>query len=222
MAGNRKKTQEFLLQYILKISQDPQNHQRYKKLFEAMSDKEFDQYMKDMRDGKKFTVVIAPNFAKDRPTVENNLEVATELGHNFFQKLWIEGKEDTPTYLTPIPFLVVDIPVRRAAQSLQKKISVPDNMKVIDTLTGQPTGASQGAKISYPELQVCVAMGLDKSMLELMKYRGGDVKGYAALRAFTSNYGQASLNNLKVFSSGVESKRLVNSYLTAAMLRSNL
>lgn len=222
MAKNRKAAQEFWLKYIRKISQDESNYIRYKDMFESMNDKQFDDYVNQVRLGKKFTVIITPNFAKDHPSVESNLAIGKELGHNFFEKIWIEGKGDRPTYLTPIPFLVVDVPVRRAAQSLQKKISVPDNMRVIDTLTGQPTGESQGAKISHPELQVCVAMGLEKSMVELMKNRGGDVKGYAALRAFMSNYGQARLSNLQMFSSGVESKRLLNSYLTAAMLRSNL
>lgn len=222
MAKNRAKAQEFWLKYIKKICQDDENYNRYKTMFESMNDKQFDDYVQAVKKGENFTVVISPNFSKKRPDVATNLAVAKELGHNFFQKLWVEGKGDTPTYKTPIPFLVCDCPVRRAAQSLQKKISVPDNMRVIDSLTGQPTGASQGAKISHPELQVCVALGLEKSMVELMKNRGGDVKGYAALRAFMSNYGRANLNNLSMFSSGVESKRLLNSYLTAAMLRSNL
>lgn len=222
MAKNRKKAQALWLTYIKRISQDDVNVARYKAKFEAMSDKEFDAYVEKVRRGEEFTVLISPNFAKQRPSTEENLKIAKELGHNFFPKIWIEGKRDVPTFLAPVPYLVVDGPVRRAAQSLQKKISVPDNMRVIDSMTGQPTGASQGAKISYPELQVCVAMGLEKSMLELMKYRGGDAKGYAAMRAFMSNYGQASLKNMEMFSSGVESKRLVNSFLTSAMLRSNL
>ncbi len=222
MSKNRKAAQEFIVKYIDKITQGGPTVNIYKTMFAGMSDKDFDKYMADLESGEKFLVVVVPNFSKKRPSTENNLEIAKELGHEFFQNLYIEGKNGLPSYLTPVKYLVVDLPVRRASQSLTKKISVPDNMKVIDTLTGQPTGDSQGAKISYPELQVCAAMGLNKSMLELMKYRGGDVKGHAALRASLSNYGRAQLENLKQFSSGVESTKLVNTYLTSAMLKSNL
>lgn len=222
MAKNRKAAEAFICKYISLIAPGSHNVNIYKNLFAAMSDKDFDQFMTDLETGDKFLVVIVPNFSKERPSVERNLAIAKELGHDFFQSLWIEGKGGVPSYLTPVKYLVVDLPVRRASQVLTKKISVPDNMKVVDTLTGQPTGDSQGAKISYPELQICAAMGLEKSMLELMKYRGGDVRGHAALRASLSNYGRAQLNNLQQFSSGVESKKLVNSFLTSAMLKTNL
>ena len=222
MAKNRATAQGLILKYIDKICEGGPSLGIYKSLFAAMTDKDFDKFMQDLKSGEKFLVIIVPNFSKNRPRTENNLKIAEELGHEFFQNLYIEGTNGLPSYLSPVKYLVVDLPVRRASQSLAKKISVPDNMKVIDTLTGQPTGDSQGAKISYPELQVCAAMGLEKSMVELMKYRGGDVKGHTALRASLSNFGRAYLDNLKQFSSGVESKKLVNTYLTSAMLKSNL
>lgn len=222
MPGKRSEAQTFILKYISKITRSEENVEIYKKLFAAMSDEDFDVFMNDLESGKKFLVLIMPNFSKVSIDVENNLAVAKELGHDFFQKVWIEGKEDTPTYLTPIPYMVVDLPVRRASQLLIKKISVPKHNKVIDSLTGQPTGESKGAKISYPELQVAAAMGLDNCMIELMKYRGGDAKGGAALNGMISRHGRANLKTLSQFSSGVESTNTLRTFLNSAHLRSTL
>lgn len=221
MAKNRKAAQDFILKYIEKITPKSGNRQFYENRFSQMNDKEFDQFMSDLESGKQKLFLTEPNF-KDTITVENNLEIAKELGHDFFQQLWIKGKKGFPDHLTPIKYMVVDLPVRRASQILTKKISVPKNQKVIDALTGQPTGESKGAKISYPELQVLAAMGMESSLVELMKYRGGDNKGHVAYNAMLSKYGRANLDSLKNYSSGVESTTTLKTFLTAAHLKNTL
>lgn len=219
MSGNRKQTEDFILRYIEKIVPGGQNIVIYKKLFAEMDDQQFDQYMYDLEHGKKWLVVFSPNFAGPGISVENNLNVADELGHNFYQRLWIGKKGNTPEYLTPIPYLVVDLPLRRASQVLTKKISIPEHNRTVDKLTGQPTGDSRGSKISYPELQVAAAMNLDNCMLELMKYRGGDKKGGDALKAMIGKYGTANLKTLSNFASGVESGKTLKTFLTCMHLR---
>lgn len=222
MNAARTKTESYILQYIEKIAPGGKNKAIYENLFSNMTDKQFDDFIDDLETGKRFLPIIFPNFSDVKITVENNLKVAKEIGHQFFEKLWIEGDEDTPTYLTPIEYLVVDLPIRRASQLLIKKISVPDHSKVIDALTGQPTGESKGAKISYPELQVAAAMGLESSMVELLKYRGGDAKGGAAFNAMLSKFGTANIKTLSQYASGVESTKTLKTFLSALHLRSTL
>jgi hypothetical protein len=218
----RSATEVFILKYIGKLLPGGANVKIYKDFFAKMSDKEFDTFIGDLESGKKFLPVVVPNFGAEGMSTENNLALAEELGHEFFQKLWIEGNDDLPTYLTPIEYLVIDLPVRRASQLLTKKISVPDDNKTIDALTGQPTGESKGAKLSYPELQVCAAMNQDNSMLEMMKYRGGDSRGNAAYTAMLSKQGKVNLSVLSQFSSGVESTRTLKTFLTCMHLRTTL
>ena len=222
MNAKRAKAQEFILKYIDKLAKGGQNKAIYERLFSSMDDKTFDTFMKDIKSGKKFLCIIVPNFSSVKISVENNLKLAEELGHSFFERIWIEGNGDTPTYLTPIPYMIIDLPVRRASQLLIKGISVPDHNKVVDVLTGQPTGESKGAKISYPELQLCVAMGLENSMIELMKYRGGDLNGLNALNSSISKTGSASLGNLSKYSSGVESTKTLKTFLNSIHLRASL
>ncbi len=218
---SRKAAESFIIRSINKLTPGSDNSSIYKDKFSKMSDKEFDTFISKLESGEAFLPIIEPNF-HGSVTVENNLKLAEELGHNFFEKIWMGATKDRPAYLTPIEYLVVDLPVRRASQTIVKKISVPDDNKVIDNVTAQPTGDSKGAKISYPELQVAAAMGLDNAMVELMKYRGGDINGRRAYEALISKTGTASQKVLDGYSSGVESTKSLKTFLTSMMLQNTL
>lgn len=219
---NRSKTQEFIINTIDEIMPGSDNKKIYQDLFEKMSDEEFDLFMKGIESGEKKLAIIAPNFGKPRLSVQRNLKIAKKLNHNFFERIWIEGTGDTPTYLTPIPYMVVDLPLRRQAQLLVKKISIPEDNKTIDNLTGQPTGSSKGSKISYPETQVLAAMKLDNCITELIKYRGGDVGGFVAMNKMISRNGGVSLDTIEQYATGVESTRTLKTFLTCMHLENTL
>lgn len=222
MTPNREKAQEFILTYIGKLDTSGENTKIYTDMFSTMTDTDFKQFMSDLESEEKTLVIVAPNFSKVNLSVANNLEIAKELKYNFFQKIWIESDGVTPTYLTPIPYMVVDLPIRRQAQLLVKKISIPEDNKSIDNLTGQPTGKSKGSKISYPETQVLAAMGLDNCLTELLKYRGGDIKGFNAMNSSIARTGGVSLDAISPFAGGVESTKTVSTILTSAHLKNNL
>lgn len=220
--GNRKDTEAFCLTYIDKLAPGGENKKIYTDLFAKMSDLQFDSFMAAIRGGKRLAV-IAPNFGKKNVlSVENNFKLAKELKHEFFERIWIEGDEDTPTYLTPIKYLVIDLPVRRQAQLLIKKLSVPEDNLSVDDFTGQATGKSQAASISYPEVQVMAGMGLDNCQIEMIKYRGGDRGGFLAMNGAISKQGSVSLNAIKHLSTGVLSTRLLSNYLTGMHLGNTL
>lgn len=220
--ANRKAAEAIIVEFVDKLTPGTENANIYRSIFKTLDDKAFDAFMTSLETGKQKLAIIVPNFTKNKLSIDRNYQIAKELGHEFFQRLWIEGKDDTPTYLTPNKYMVLDLSVRRASQLLVKKISVPKHNRVIDSLTGQPTGESKGAKISYPELQVCAAMGLEHSMVELMKYRGGDARGQAALNGMLSKYGRVNQAAVSGFASGVESTNTVKTFLTCAHLKSTL
>lgn len=220
---NRKKTEKFILTYIEKMLPGSPNTDLYRKFFSSLDDTAFDQFMKKLESGEVRLSITAPNFASYKLSVDRNIEVAKELGHTFFERLWIASTNDCPQYLTPIKYFVVDLPTRRASQSLVKKISVQETDKTIDVLSGQPTGDSRkGAKISFPELQVLAAMGLDNTVVELMKYRGGDIKGRNAMNAMIDRHGTTNITVLSNYASGVESIKTLKTFLTCAHLKNTL
>lgn len=222
MPGNRTEAERFILQYIEKLIPGGQNAALYNKKFAAMDDAAFEKFIEDLESDKAKLAVVVPNFSQAKIDLERNFSIAEELGHNFFQRINIPPQNGICGYLTPIPYLVVDLPLRRQAQLLDKKISIPQDNNTVDDMTGQPTGDSKGSSISYPETQVVAAMGLDQSLTEMLKYRGGDEKGFAALNASISRTGGASQKALEPFASGVKSVQALKAHLNAMQLKTTL
>lgn len=166
--------------------------------------------------------VISPNLSKDRVSVANNLKVAEELGHRFFQKLWLTDSNTGEVYQTPLEYLVVDLPLRRQAQTLAKKISIREDETRVDELTGQPVSHGGGSKLSFPQIQSLYARGADKAIEELIKYRGGDEKAMRAMNQSIMKTGGASLEGLKPLTGKTRSNEMFGVILKAMHLDNNL
>ena len=222
MAGNRAAATEVILTYIDKLMPGSPNTEIYRQRFAEMSDKEFDDFMGQLEREEIYLTIQAPNLSENKLLIERNFEIAKELGHEFFERIWMDEGNDIPPYLTNHKYLVIDLPLRRQAQLLTKKISIPKNNTTVDNLTGQPTGPSKGSKISYPELQILAALGLDNCSIELMKYRGGDLKGFNAMNNSISKTGGVELSTLDKLGSKVKSTQTLNTYLTSMHLSNTL
>lgn len=222
--ANRQAAQKFILDVLEEIIPGGVNQEVYTKIFDRLTDEEFAQWMTKLAQGTERVVVYAPNFADNSLDVQRNIKVARErFNHEFWQRLWKHPKNKSePSYLTNNPFMVVELPVRRQAQLLEEKISVPEHSRSIDAMTGQPSGDSRNARISFPELLVLRSMGMDQSLQELVKYRGGDIGGFNAYTKAMSARGGADMNSLKDFATGVESTNTLYSYLMAMHLRNTL
>ena len=216
--ANRAAAEKYLLQFVKDIDPSLYNYNLYKTLLDSMSDKDFHEYMVGINDGEKFIVIFKPMLKAKGITVENNLKIAEKYGVKFFEKL-IFKEDDGLEYKTDIEYLVVDLPYKRMSQNLVKKINIPEHNKSIDELTFQPTSASKGAKISFPELQVLIGMGLEDSIEELIKYRGGDKRGYYAYNALFMRYGSASIKSLRNYATGVESTKTLKTFLIASHIK---
>lgn len=224
MTPQRKQTQEYIISFISDIAPGGENKTIYENLFAGMSDKQFDDFMVAIDKDENRLALIIPNFGKTGVTTKNNFKIAEKMGHEFFQRIWIspDPGSDEPVYLTPVKYLVVDLPLRRQAQLLVKKISIPEDNKTVDDFTGQPTGRSKGSRISFPETNVMAAMGLDKSLTEWLKYRGGDTKGFNAMNNAINKTGGVSLKSIEHLAGGVESTKTFKTYLTGMHLSTTL
>lgn len=221
MSGNRKAATAELLAGLEALLPGTENPALWKARLESMSDKEFEDFIKGLEQDTTRISVIVPNFSKHQIDVERNLDLAEKWGHEFFNRLWMP-KPDGSYYLTPIKYLVIELPLRRQAQHLIKKISIPEDNKSVDVLTGQPTGKSKGSKLSYPELQVLAALGLDHPIVELMKYRGGDTKGFNAMNATIAKTGSVRQEEIAPYSGGVQSTKTLSIFLTSMHLSNTL
>lgn len=222
MPGNRKAAEQQILADIEAILPGSQNPQYYQILFAGMDDEAFDHFMLELEKGDLTLTIIAPNFAKQRLEVSRNFALGKQWGVVFMERIWMDDGDGTPPYLSNDPYPVMEVTGRRQAQLLDKKISVAEDAKSVDDLTGQPTGRSKGSKISFPELQLLAAQGLDDSIIEAIKYRGGDTKGYNAFVDSLSGSGGVSLKAIQGMAGQVESTQTLRTFLLCMHVTSTI
>lgn len=223
MAGNRQAAEMELISCIEAILPGSENTKIYQDILKGMPDDEFDQWITDLESGARQLALIAPEFVEPSLSVERNLDLAEKWGHKFFERIWMDPQNGSPSYLSNEPYLVVDLPLKRQAQFLIKKISIPEDNRSIDTFTGQPTGKSKGSKISWPELQILAALGgFDETIAEFFKFRGGDLQGFNAMNNMIANTGGVSLNAIGSLGTKVKAVQSLSTLLTSMHLTNTL
>ena len=192
----RELAEKEILYFIERILPGGENVKIYQELFARTSDIEFDDWMNRLANGEEILSIFNPNFHGTAMSLTRNVEVGEELGCSLFQHLYLTDQDTGMVRKTPAKYMVGIVPFRRQAQTLESKMSVPDNDNVVDQLTGQATGVSKGSRMSYPEIQVNLSKGLDKMLLELVKFRDGDAKSYAAMNKSIYETGSVSLDSI--------------------------
>jgi hypothetical protein len=220
MAGNLvKDVQQWITNFVESILPGGGNKEMYEALFKNMTEKDFKEYMRVVEE-RGYLDIIVPNMTKAKLSTERNIEIAKKLGHNFFERLIM--KEKDRSYMSSVEYMILQLPVRRQSQHSIKGISTSEDNRQLDQLSGQATGDSKGARISYPEMQILYGMGLSTSLVELLKTRGGDIGMFNAARAMASKTGAISMAAIADRATGVESTKALHTFLTCAHLKNNL
>jgi len=216
--SKRTKTEDYIVKNIRDIAGD-ENAELYIKRFKELNDKEFDDFMVGLRDGRKVISIIAPIGSNNDISVKKNLSLAKNFGFKFLDRIVINGE----IKYSPDPeFLTLRLPFRRTAQLLKKKVSVPKHNKVKDLLTGQVTGDSASSKLTLPETQILLGLGLEESTTELLKYRGGDLGGGNAMETMLFNNGTVRQDVIENYSTGTESSKTLKAYFNGMHISSTL
>lgn len=222
MNAARKEATDYAVKLLSKFAGKNESVKEIETMLNSLSDKGFDEYMQRVLDGEETIPYVSPNLSKVRLSVEQNLKIAEELGHEFFQRLWLTDPATGEVHLTPKKYLVIDLPIRRLQQHLHKKIKIPEDNQHVDEMTGQVTGVSKGSKISFPELQVLYSQGLNESIRELFKFRGGDEEAYKALNRDALLTGFPSMNSVDGGDTQVKATDILSILFKSAHLNNNL
>lgn len=220
--GNRKAAEAVILKRIDQMAPGGPTVQIYRDMFAKMDDEAFHAFMMRLKNGEVQLVILAPNLTQPRLSIENALAMAEEMGHDFYQRIWINPGDGSPAYLTNKKYLVLDLPYRRQAQMLEKKVRIPKHNRSIDAVTGQPSGESKGSKLSSPEIQVLAALDLPNTITEFIKFRGGDIRGFDAMMDMIDKNGGVSMDAISHLAGGVESTKALATYLNAMHLSTTL
>ena len=191
----RKKITQLICKVIDTIDVSKQNGDRYRQFLSDMSKPAFTKYMNYIKEGKVQIYIVAPNLEIVLDT-RNLLKAAKIMNTTLFSKLYIKDQETGKTFLTNEKYPILQLPIRRMEQFLDNKLKVPNDDKSIDGLTGQVSGADSKSSLSAQESRVIHARGLDKSLLELLKIRGGDVATYGEFRRQLEETGSCDTDNI--------------------------
>jgi len=191
---NRAVATQELLSFIDHLIPGSPNRGIYEQRIASWSDEAFHEYMENLASGKETLALFVPNLGEYTLEDSQLNKVAQKLNYDFFHYVYMTDPLTGQVVRSNAKHLVLRLPLRRQVQMLYKKMSVPEDDDSVDERTGQATGASKGSRISYPELQVNAAKGLDKSLAELLKYRGGDERAKNSMDRMIMQTGGASLD----------------------------
>lgn len=219
---NRKAAEASILSDLEEILPGSANVNIYKRRFLEMTDAEFEQMILRIEAGEFILPIIAPEAQAPAIDVGRNIDTAKRWGVKLFERVWMDGQYGADPYLSNDEYLIVLMPLKRQAQFLTKKISIPEDSRTIDNMTGQVTGRSKGSKISYVEMQVLNSQDLRNSIMEFQKPKGGDLTAYNAMAHSLTTTGGASLTSLNALGSRARSIDSLSIHLTTLHLKNTL
>lgn len=226
----REKITEFIVKFIGKfIPDDTHNVTVTRGFLSSLSDTDFYNYIHSLRkrpaterSDQNILPYYAPNLNKDKLYTANAFKIADELEHKFHKRVWTYNPKSDIEVLSNEEFPIVDLIVRRPAQIHEKKTSIPLETKSVDDMTEQVTGASKGSKVSYPELQGQSSQGLDNTIIEEIKLRGGDSIAYREFERQMLENGHCDIDSILEMNTKTKAPTLVSILLTGAHIGNNL
>ena len=178
-------------------------------LIDNMSDKELDALVDDIANGKSIIPLVVPNGSTI--DYEDLLDTTKKRKVQLHKK--IITTDGTKRTKGRIARLVMEVPVKKLAQLVDKKRSIADDQHSVNHLTGQVTGASKSMSITNPELSLWSGNGMSDSIREATKYRGGDVNSKLVIEKLAESGIEITQATLEQYSSGPEVNNTVKQML---------
>ena len=194
-ANKKQRIIAYYVKLMNKLDPSGDNGERVKKLLDPMNEKQFTQFMEMIRAGEYQSYIVMPNMVKTFKMTDI-FEAARFANYKFMHKLWLTDPITKRKFLTNEEYMILQIPLRRAQQEVDKKLSVPSSDRRIDALTGQVTGPDKACSISTVEMRALHTRGLGDVLHELVRVRGGDILAYGDFKRQLEETGEVSLENL--------------------------
>lgn len=199
------------------------NRKMYEEYAATLDDKQFEAWMTELFEEREILTIMAPNLLEHTPNLKQAFIIADALEYPLLQPLILTDQNTGQTYQTANLHLCGLAPLRRQIQMLEEKRSVPSSRSTVDERSGQAAGGAQASRMSGPELQVNASKGLQKMLIELIKFRGGDLTSYNAMNRTILETGEASMDAIMADTPGiVQSNKTLSVYLNGAHLQNNL
>jgi hypothetical protein len=225
MNSRRLEKQKKILNVIEILDKTKKNLNFYQQKFLKMNDKEFDNWLKDLKSGKE--VIRLETIAyENEPSLEDIEKAANYLKLPLEEYVYF-NHEKTEDGLVPRSYAKVPvgyIPIRRMQQILAKKNSYTTDINQRSAITGQVTGDSKIAKISDSETSPLLITGGQNGVKEFLSFRADNKNLKKAAYNEISRYGYVSMEEIKENDSMLAKSTLntVDVYFLIGGLKTNL
>ncbi len=221
--GNRATFVKSFLADLDAICPGHGNETFYVPFFDSLNDKQFEDMVTAIEAEELVLPLVLPNGKDATLDAKRNIKLGRKWGHEFREQVYLTDPVNPDlVYLTPMKYLIIKLPVRRQAQTLEDKQSIPKDDHSIDDLTGQVSNESKGSGISGPEAQILYSHDLKAVLVEYLKVRGGDETAYRKMASDLINSGVASLTDAISQDSRPTSVVNLSTMLTSAHIGNNL
>jgi len=168
-----------IIDFLLDVDKSGFNANIYKELFEKMSDKEFDKFMRDiLNDEETLCIEVDQNKpGEGYPTVNEIKNLADKYNIQLEEYVYFphknpeEPERPLRTY-SKVPIIMVTI--RRLQQIADNQNAASNDTSVVNLLTGQVTGKSKAAAISNMETISLLSINNLNSIKEFLGPRSDD------------------------------------------------
>lgn len=201
------------------------------KSIENMSTAQFEDYIERLRNGildnpnlnkpRELISLVVTDMAHTKITVSKNIALAKKWGWDIAQRAWLVDPITKQRYLTNRPYVALELPVFRQAQTLEHKMAIANSDTLLDNRTGSSAKTVAGASLSGPEVQALLSQGREAAVMEMMKFRGGDDRAYREMSRSLMETGSFNMNSYNE-PTRAKSSDMVNIYLKASHLDVNV
>lgn len=229
MAGNRKAATARLLELLAAYPATKEDREvnlaATKAFLEGMTDKEFEQYVDDIAEGRAYVRFCKKNFGDhkhDKDLIAAFEPMYKKLGYPIFQRYWYTDTSTGEGMVSKFPGLLLYAPDRMLNQMIVKKRRYAKDNQSIDELTGQATGKSRASTFSAPEAIVSMGKGHKYLSMDFMKFRGGDERVYQMATQEVYQNGTYSIDALLEHETNVTSTVMYSVILDAMHYANNI
>ena len=226
ISQKRKAVEALVYKVLDTLDPTKSNSKLMKETFDAMSDSQFDKFMRDLASNPKqqmYLEIIEYDESR-RLTYENLDKAAKILGTALFEYVYLPyiNKDDDNIVRTPQRVPVGYIREKRMMQTLEKKNSGSTSIEKRSMFTGQVVGDDKNGRNSDVETYSMLAIGAEKGLKELMGPRADDTAAKDKMYADIANNGYTSLDELPNDPMSKISMNTLNTYFILQGFKTNL
>ena len=219
-AKQRKEAEELLYSVLDKVDSTKTNSNYYREIFAKMDNAQFYKFWE-----RRLPIRFHYEIFKVEPKMDEIVDAFKILKKPLIERVNLPHVYVDPRTGKPVqsqPCMIIYIHIKRMKQMLAAKSHIASSAEKRDMKTGLLSGEDKAAKNTDREFEALAAYGLDYNMDEFSRMRADSLNAAAQADQTIADKGYLSEKDYVVEKDDNLAKNMLNVYLIAANIHSNL